>query len=353
MRRSLAVLTIAVLALVKAPVSANEPLVGLFRDYLESLRVQAGIPGLSAALIGRDEIIWEHAFGWADIGRAVETTTDTPFHVDGVTQLFTATMVLQCVEAGLFALDTPIGQFSPRSSDPEATFRQILTHTLGDPDDPVFSYSPDRFSLLPPAIRRGCAGNSFRETLANQLELLGMSESVPGPDVLRLVPPAEGIPTASQKERYQLTLARLATPYSVNSQKRASPSRYPATTLTGAGGLITTVQDYAKFDLALKRRWLLKAQTLALAWQAPVTRTGQRLPHGVGWFVQTYNGETIVWQFGVGDNASSSLVMSVPGRGLTLILLANSSGLVKPSALDDGDLRASPFGRLFLGLLVR
>ena len=80
-----------------------------------------------------------------------------------------------------------------------------------------------------------------------------MSESVPGPDVLRLVPPAEGIPTASQKERYRLTLARLAIPYRVNSQKRASRSEYPATTLTGGGGLIVTVRDFAKFDLALKR----------------------------------------------------------------------------------------------------
>ena len=142
MRRSLAVLTIAGLLLVKAPVNANEPLLGLFRDYLESLRVQAGIPGLSAALVGRDDIIWEHAFGWADTEQFIAATTDTPFHVDGVTQLFTSTLVLQCVEHGLFALDTPIGEFSRSSPEPQATFRQVLTHTSGDQNDPVFAYSP-------------------------------------------------------------------------------------------------------------------------------------------------------------------------------------------------------------------
>jgi hypothetical protein len=68
--------------------------------------------------------------------------------------------------------------------------------------------------------------------------------------------------------------------------------------------------------------------------------------------VQTYNGEPVVWQFGVSENASSSLVVTLPARGLTLILLANSSGLVKMSALAAGDLTASPFGRLFLGLFA-
>jgi hypothetical protein len=69
--------------------------------------------------------------------------------------------------------------------------------------------------------------------------------------------------------------------------------------------------------------------------------------------VQTYNGETIVWQFGVGANASSSLLVSVPARGLTLVLLANSDGLVKPFTLPAGSVTGSPFVRLFLALLVR
>jgi hypothetical protein len=45
--------------------------------------------------------------------------------------------------------------------------------------------------------------------------------------------------------------------------------------------------------------------------------------------------------------------VTVPARGLTLILLANSSGLVRPSALTAGDLTASPFGRLSLGFFAR
>ena len=81
--------------------------------------------------------------------------------------------------------------------------------------------------------------------------------------------------------------------------------------------------------------------------------SGQRLPHGLGWFVQTYNGERIVWQFGVSDNASSSMLITAPRRGLTLILLANSQGLARPFALSAGDVTVSPFARLFLSIFVR
>ena len=56
-----------------------------------------------------------------------------------------------------------------------------------------------------------------------------------------------------------------------------------------------------------------------------------------------------MWQFGLEANASSSLVIKLPARGLTLILLANADGLVKPFSLEAGDVTMSPFGQLFLG----
>ena len=59
--------------------------------------------------------------------------------------------------------------------------------------------------------------------------------------------------------------------------------------------------------------------------------------------------------------ASSSTIgkrtpeMNILGRrsGLTLILLANSSGLARPFSLEAGDVTVSPFARLFLGIFVR
>ena len=102
----------------------------------------------------------------------------------------------------------------------------------------------------------------------------------------------------------------------------------------------------------LKNGDIIRRNTLAGAWEAPVGANGQRLPHGIGWFVQTHNGMPIIWQFGVGQNGSSSLVVTLPARGLTIILLANSNGLVKPFPLAAGDLTVSPFGKLILNVFA-
>lgn len=352
MRRCLPVLTIAVSLCVALPSRADDLLLDRFRDYVESLRTQAGIPGLAAAIVGNNDIVWERGFGRQDLERSIATRTDTPFHLDGLTQIFTAAMVLRCVEEGTLSLDDRIGQYKPGSPEPDVTLRQLLTHTSGAADALVFAYRPERLDPLKAAVR-ACTGDSYRETLANLLVRLAMTDSVPGPDMIHPELLTEGVPDAAAVERYARVLERLATPYAVDQLRRASPSQYTATTITPRSGLISTVRDLAKFHLALRNGILLRGETIALAWQAPLGRDGQRLPHGLGWFVQSYNGETVVWQSGVGETGSSSLVMTVPMRGLTLILLANSTGLVKPFPLVAGDVTVSPFARLFLGMFVR
>src|SRR4051812_10025929 len=58
----------------------------VFGAYLESLRGQAGIPGLAAAVVGENSVLWERAFGRQDVVRAIATRTDTPFQVNGLTE---------------------------------------------------------------------------------------------------------------------------------------------------------------------------------------------------------------------------------------------------------------------------
>ena len=352
MRRSLLTTIVALALAFGVSVHGDDFVLDRFGDYLESLRVQASIPGLAAAVVDTNDIIWERAFGRQDLESAVATRTDTPFHVDGVSQIFTAAMVLRCVEEGRLSLDDRVGQFKPDSADASATIGQLLSHTSETPAGLVFNYRLARLDPLWPIVR-ACAVGSFRKTLANLFDQRAMGDSVPGPDAANLVPPAEGVPTAQAAERYRSTLGRLAVPYAVDSRGRASRSEYAAKTLTPGTGVISTVRDVARFDVALKRGLILRPDTLAAAWQPPVGASKQRLPHGYGWFVQSYSGVPVIWQFGEGDNSSSSLVVTLPARGLTLILLANSSGLSRSFALASGDLTLSPFGRLFLGVFVR
>jgi CubicO group peptidase (beta-lactamase class C family) len=353
MRRSLIAVVLGVLLVAYAPIQADELVYTRFADYLEALRVQTGIPGLSAAIVGRSDVLWERGFGYQDVSRAVLMRHDTPMHLDGLTQTVTAATILRCAEENRVSLDDTIGSFKRNAPEPGATLRQLLSHTSGPSAALTFNYRPERLDPLS-AVIKACEGDSHRETTANLLERLAMVNSVPGPDILTLAPPAEGVPTPNERDHYASVLDRLAAAYAVDSSKRVYATQFSASTLTASTGLISTVHDYAQFDLALRGGILVRPETLAEAWRPGVDGTGKLLPHGLGWFVQTYNADTVVWQFGTGgENGSSSMVVTLPSRGVTLVLLANSTGLVKSFPLDKGDVTTSPFARIFLSLFTR
>jgi CubicO group peptidase (beta-lactamase class C family) len=264
-------------------------------------------------------------------------------------------MILRCAEEGRLTLDDQIGSFKGvETPEPETSIRQLLTHTHGPAIAPTFALRPERLAPFE-RIVRACAVDSYRENFANLLTRLAMIDSVPGANILSIRPPAEGVPHPDDVARYEAVLQRRAMPYVVDGRGRASQSVYPrnAAALTPSTGLVASVRDLAKFDLALKQGILLEPGTLSAAWSAPLDATGQPLPHGLGWFVQYYNGEKVAWQFGVGEDASSSLMITLPSRGLTFIVMANSDRLVRPFPLEAGDVSISPFAKLFLTLFVR
>ena len=346
LRRLIAVVGLVAALAIAVPLRAADSLVlTRFGDYLEALRVNTGIPGMATLIVGSNDVAWERAFGQQDIERNVATRTDTPFHVDGLTQTITAVLVLRCVEEGRISLDDQIGRFAPGDPDEGATVRQILTHTVSSG---AFSYQPQRFDVLKRVVEKCNPAGSFRAAVARDALLrFVMNDSVPGPDAVDVPADAIGVPQ-SAVDRYKSNLGRLAVPYTVDSQKRAIKSQYQTTGLRGGAGLISSARDYAQFDLGLKKGQLLGLDTLSTAWNPPGGR-----PHALGWFVQNYNGEKVVWSFGQGDNASSSLVIILPARSLTLVMLANSDGLSKSFNLANGDVLTSPFAKLFLELFTK
>jgi CubicO group peptidase (beta-lactamase class C family) len=352
--RRIAAFTAAVLLFASVPARGQEFVYEVFGAYLESLRAQAGIPGLAAAIVDANGIVWESAQGRQDIGRGIATRSDTPFPANGLTQVVTAAMVLRCAEERQLELDARVGSFRVDTLEPDATIRQLLTHTSGPPENLVYAYRPERLAPLWRLVRV-CTEDSYRETFANLLGRLGMMDSVPGPNIVALGPGAEGMPDPIDVDRYLAVLQRQAAPYMVDDRGRATLSSYPeaAKSLAPSTGLVTTVRDLAKFDLALKQGLVVLPETLAHACSAQVDGHGFALPHGMGWFVQNYNGEKVVWQFGLAEDAASSLMITLPNRGLTLIMMANSDGLVKLYSPTSGDVSVSPFARLFLNLFVR
>ena len=123
----------------------------------------------------------------------------------------------------------------------------------------------------------------------------------------------------------------------------------PAAGINAADGLIASVYDLAKYDKGLDV--LLLPETLAASFTNGVANNAP-LPTGLGWFVQMYEGERIVWHYGLAPDAYSSLILKVPARRLTLIMLANSDGLSGPFSLEKGDVTSSLFAKTFLRLFL-
>ncbi len=323
-----------------------------FESYLELLRQQAGIPGISGALIQDGVIVWERGLGFADQEARVRATPDTPYLVADLTQTFSAVLLLQCVEHRRLVLDEPLGAYAVSLPDGNATLRQVLSHSSSASSGGTFQYDPSRYAGLAAAVEY-CAPQPFRKSIAHRLlERLAMIDSVPGLDFRNPNVVPEGLFDPTALARYARVLEGIATPYRVDRRGRATRNDVPVEGINAATGLVSTVRDLARFDAALDDGRLLLEDTRAAAWSPTQLPDGSAAPMGLGWFSQSYRGTQVVWHFGVVPNGYSALLVKVPSRRATMILLANSDGLAVPFQLEAGNVTRSLFATVFLRMLL-
>ena len=317
--------------------------------YLEALRQQAGIPGLSAAVVQDGQIVWERGFGFENLESRIRATPDTPYYVGGLSQNLAAALLLQCVEEKRLSLDDPVRRYGLELPESGATLRHVLSHSSTG----AYRFALERYGELS-KVMEWCAPQPYRKSVAHRiLDRLAMRDSVPGSDLRNADGVPEGLFTEDALSRYAEVLERVAIPYRVEGRNRAVRSEFPpAEGITAANGLISTVRDLAEFDRALREDWFLHEDTRAEAWSARNAADGTPMPTGLGWFVQQYRGEPVVWQYGHIPNAYSSMILKLPNRHTTIILLANSEGLAVPFNLSEGDVTRSLFATLLLRLFI-
>lgn len=313
----------------------------LFERYLDALRQDFGMPGLSVAVV-EDGKIWERGFGLADVSANVAATPSTPYPITGLSQSIGAAMVLyHCIDSGRGGLNDRVLRWTP-FAEPTTTIGNLLTHVS---PGGTYQYDPGRYSTLTD-VAAECVNEDFERLLAEGIfNRLAMVDSVPGQDATS-ASQARFFSTA-QLDRYASALRRLAAPYKVDSRRVATRSDYSVAGVNAATGIISTVRDLAQFDRALSNADLLSSELTTLSWNAAA---GQ--PTGLGWFVQSYNGQRIVWQFGLATDAYSSLIVKIPDRRLTLVLLANSDSLTRSLNPQSPDITQSLFARTFLRLFI-
>jgi CubicO group peptidase (beta-lactamase class C family) len=340
-------IVIAVLASVAipavTPASAQTYAYTVFQNYLNSYREQFGIPGLSFVIIQRGVPVSSGGLGKQDVDANVPASENTPYFVGNLSQIFGSTLLLEkCFDQDTLELQDRLTRWVPSYADQGTTVGQLLTHQSSSG---AYAYDPTRFSDLTAVIEE-CADLPYRHVLAGEIfDRLAMRQSVPGRALDGVLNPGGASFSAAELAHYNDVLGQMARHYRVD---RGLPVRtaVPLLPVDAATGVITTVMDLKAFDNALRLPGLLSRDALTVMW----TQAGGPSPlqTGLGWFVQNYNNEPLIWQFDFTRDVSSSLIVRLPARDLTFIVLANSDGLTRTSGLAAGDAQASPFVKLFL-----
>ena len=321
-----------------------------FEGYIELLRQQAGIPAISGVLVQDGVIVWERGLGYVNLESRIPARPDTPYLIGDLTESLAAVLVLRCVEQRQLALDREITNYGGAVPEDRATIRQVLSHTSTGPG--IFRFSPERFAELTGAVEY-CTRQPFRKTMALQLlDRLAMARSVPGRDFATPGAVSADMFEPAYFEHYRRVLDSLAVPYKVDKRGHATRTEVAVDGINASTGLVSTAHDLARFDIALDGGMLLHENTRAAAWSPAAARGGGVVPTGLGWFVQSYRGTPVIWQHGVIANAYSGLIVKIPARRITMILLANSDGLAVPYHLEAGDVTRSPFASVLLRMLL-
>ena len=304
-----------------------------FARELDDLREKLNIPGLAACVIKDRKVIFQSGFGASDVKQNIKTTENTVFQLASVTKVFGATIVMQMVEEEIIDLDDPVSKYNiDMDHSDEIKVKHLLSHTSDYPPGNQYRYDGNRYALLDKIVLKA-TGKSVEEVLINRIiSPLQFQNTVPG----------------NNPDRYDDVYTKLARPYDYNETNEIVDGQYNPY-FGCAAGLISSVTELAKFDIALDSYELISKDSLQQCFTPMISTKGDILPYGLGWFSQAYKGIKLIWAFGYGYS-TSSLYLKVPEENLTLIVLANSNNLSRPFpiGLINATILDSPIAMAFL-----
>jgi CubicO group peptidase (beta-lactamase class C family) len=330
--------------------------VALLELWLEAQRDYEQIPGLSAAVVHDQEVVWAGGFGVADLERRTPAGADTVYSVCSISKLFTSLAVMQQRDAGRLRLDDPVAQHLPwfriKVSDPDAapiTIAGLLTHSAGLPRESDFPYwtGPEfAFPTREQVVERvGLQETLYPAHTYFQYSNLGMALAG------EIVAAASGQPYETYvRERILGPLGltstwpdmprdqqggRLAIGYSARDREgaRQPVTFFSARGIAPAAGYASTVEDLARFASwqfrLLQRKGgqeVLASNTLRemhrVHWVDPDFET----TWGLGFAVNRYKDKTFVGHGGSCPGFRSQLLMR-PEERLALVVMANAQGV--------------------------
>ncbi len=225
---------------------------------------------------GGSKVLFQGAYGLADRERKVPNTLDTKFRIGSMNKMFTATSILQLVQAGKIKLTDPLGKYVTDYPNKDVankvTIHQLLTHTGGTGDifGPDFDAHRLELRTLDDYVKQyGSRGLRFepgsRWEYSNYgMVLLGVViERVTGQSYYDYVAEHVYKPagmTHSGSEPEDKTVADRSVGYMKQNGAWTPNTNTLPYRGTSAGGGYSTVGDLVKFAEALMSHKLLNAE---------------------------------------------------------------------------------------------
>ncbi len=306
-----------------------------------------GVPGFVAGVVRDGGLDMVQAEGFADLEKQIPMKRDHIFYVASLTKTFTAVMMMQYVQEGRVSLDDyllnypflSVGFTPNRLLDPDTRLKYFLSHTSeGTPGD-NFVYSGNRYNFVYGAFEKISGNTHHYDAVAQEFKKrIG--------DPLGLGSTLSGYPADKSDPR----IPRIVSTYLLDKthpKPTADAGATNATTHYPAAGMLSSVDDLAKYMIALDNNTLLTHESYSAMTEPFVLNDGRKSPYGLGWSTQVVGGEPVHWAYGYGDSYSG-LLIRVPRKKMSFILLCNSGSASAPFFLGYGNLLTSPFAVNFL-----
>ncbi len=331
---------------------------------VRTMMKEAGVPGLSIAVVERDRLRFAAGCGAADLSGSRGATPDTAYLWFSMTKIVTATAAMRLADEGRLDLDAPAAEYVDCLQAPgprQPTVRQLLTHTAGLANPlpirwvhPAGTEAPDPEALLRRLMSRRRAyryrvGGTARYTNLGYLAAGQVVAAAAGQPFETYVRQAVLEPAGMKRTGFAYQDdGDMATGY-VRSPRAAGPllRRVLPAGVVGSrhgdylalnrfyvdgpayGGLVGDVLDAARFlQLHLGDGELDGHRVLAPA-SARAMRTiehaGTPFDHGIGWFRRPTS-QAADWVEHFGAGAGFWNVMRLyPTRRLGVVVMTNST----------------------------
>jgi CubicO group peptidase (beta-lactamase class C family) len=234
-----------------------------YRARIPRLMAEQGVPGVAVVVVDGDRVLWEQGFGSTDRDGGVPVTPDTIFSVQSMSKTFTATAVLQAVQAGRLDLDAPLARYLPgftvhsafeQHPERRITVRMLLSCTaglgheapLGNNYTPEVGTFDDHVRSIGRTWLRFPVGTGF--AYSNEgFDLAGyVLEQVSGKPFPEVVHDSLLAPLGMDRSTFDRAAVRAATNRAVGHTGGIAPPRL-GSPMTAAGGLWTSAADLARF----------------------------------------------------------------------------------------------------------